>query len=197
MSRARTRLALMTVALASLLAIAVVGPALAGAEVPADTAVPQRDLDAERLALSMLNCTRTGGWVRADGSCNGRRSGAHSPFVSALRFHDGVSGEVAFRWAGEMIRADVCAHVIPGQPDLGVRLAAAGFDFSTYGENVGCTQGRLSPRATVIWVHRAMQGEQSSGGGHWRNIKQPGFRGVGIGVATLDGRTTVVYDFYG
>ena len=39
--------------------------------------------------------------------------------------------------------------------------------------------------------------EKADKGGHWKNIKNVGYKSVGIGVATRDGRTVVVYDFYG
>ncbi len=42
-----------------------------------------------------------------------------------------------------------------------------------------------------------MQAEQPSGGGHWQNMKNAGYKSVGIGVATGNGTTMVVYDFYG
>jgi hypothetical protein len=160
-------------------------------------ALPQRDLEAELLGLRLLNCTRTGGWVRVDGTCKGRATGTYSPFMRPLRLHDGISSLVAFGWASELVKAKVCGHAIPGQPDLQVRLASAGFLDASFGENVGCWWSDMPPRDVVIAVHRLMQAEKAYDGGHWRNIKNPGYRSVGIGVATAAGRTTVVFDFYG
>lgn len=162
-----------------------------------EVAAPGRDVEAERLGLRLLNCTRTGGWVRVDGTCKGRATGTYSPYLRPLRLHDGISSLVAFGWASELIKAKVCGHVIPGQPDLQVRLAAAGFLDASFGENVGCWWSDMPPRNVVIAVHRLMQAEKAYDGGHWRNMKNPGYRSVGIGVATAAGRTTVVFDFYG
>ena len=164
---------------------------------PAQAVEPGRDVEAERLGLRLLNCTRTGGWVRVDGTCKGRATGTYSPYLRPLRLHDGISSLVAFGWASELVKAKVCGHVIPGQPDLQVRLASAGFLDASFGENVGCWWSDMPPRDVVIAVHRLMQAEKAYDGGHWRNMKNPGYRSVGIGVATVAGRTTVVFDFYG
>ncbi len=105
-------------------------------------ALPERDVEAESLGLRLLNCTRTGGWVRVDGTCKGRATGTYSPYLRPLRLHDGISSLVAFGWASELVKAKVCGHVIPGQPDLQVRLASAGFLDASFGENVGCWWSR-------------------------------------------------------
>jgi uncharacterized protein YkwD len=159
--------------------------------------MPQRQAAAERLALALLNCTRTGGVVRRNGACEGYGSGAFSDTRPALRLHDGISREVAFPWARAMVRTDVCAHVIPGRPGLAARMASAGFGHRAYGENVGCGWGPVSAERAVIMTHRAMQAEQRTGGGHWRNIKDRAYKSVGIAVTRLGGMTVVVYDFYG
>jgi uncharacterized protein YkwD len=160
-------------------------------------ALPQRDLEAELLGLRLLNCTRTGGRVRVDGTCKGRATGTYSPYLRPLRLHDGISSLVAFGWASELVKAKVCDHVIPGLPDLQVRLASAGFLDTSFGENLGCWWSDMPPHDVVIAVHRLMQAEKAYDGGHWHNMKNPGYRSVGIGVATVAGRTTVVFDFYG
>lgn len=163
---------------------------------PAQATAPLRDGEAERLGLRLLNCTRTGGWVRADGTCKGRASGRFSAYVRPLRLGEALSTDVAFPWAAELVLARACDHVLPGKPALGARLAAAGFEGTPYGENVGCSWGGMATRDVVVAVHRAMQAEKASRGGHWRNMKERGFRSVGIGVATLEGWTSIVFDFY-
>jgi hypothetical protein len=164
---------------------------------PAVAATPTRAKDAERYAHSLLNCTRTGGWVTAKGSCRGRGTGKFSAKRPPLKRSKGISKKVAWRWARTLTTAQACAHVLPGEPDLGQRLASQGYKHNVYGENVGCGWGGGSPRQVVLATHRAMQAEKSYRGGHWRNMKMKGYKSVGIGVATNDGRTTVVYDFYG
>lgn len=192
--------ALAALALALALTLVVgVGPFVhaASAMTPSQATAPLRDEEAELLGLRLLNCTRTGGWVRADGTCKGRGTGTFSPYVRPLRLHEGLSADVAFRWAGELVLADTCDHVLPGKPVLATRLATAGFSGTPYGENVGCSWGSMATRDMVVATHRAMQAEKATRGGHWRNIKERSYRQVGIGVATVDGMTTIVYDFYG
>ena len=87
--------------------------------------------------------------------------------------------------------------MLPGEPALGARLAAAGFDGSPYGENVGCSWGGMATRDMVIAVHRAMQAEKASGGGHWRNIKERGFHAWASAWPRSTAWTSIVYDFYG
>lgn len=173
----------------------------AGDDVPTvqgpEMLLPERDTDAELFALRLLNCTRTGGWVRVDGTCKGRATGTYSPYLPPLRLHDGISSLVAFGWASELVKAKACGHVIPGQPVLQVRLATAGFLDASFGENVGCWWSDKPAREVVLNVHRLMQAEKPYDGGHWHNMKNPRYRSVGIGVATVAGRTTVVFDFYG
>jgi len=188
MSTSRVRLASIVTATALLMAVSAVGPASA--------ATPQRHFAAEKLAMRLLNCTRTGGWVQADGICVGRGTGQHSAYVKPLRRSKEISRRVAFRWAREMAKADVCGHVIAGKPELRQRLASKGFRHNYYGENVGCMWGG-TPREMVIRTHRAFQDEKGGGGWHWRNIKNAGFKSVGVGVASIGGSTRVVYDFYG
>jgi hypothetical protein len=176
------------------------GPTTAAANAPpvrpAEASAPLRDEEAELLGLRLLNCTRTGGWVRADGTCKGRGSGRYSPYVRPLKLDDGISDEVAFPWASDLVLAAACDHTLPGEPALGERLASAGFQGSAYGENVGCGWGGMSAGDIVVAVHRAMQAEKASRGGHWQNMKERTFRRIGIGVATLDDRVTIVFDFY-
>ena len=174
-----------------------IGPAGRATAAQAEAPTPQRDVEAELLGLRLLNCTRTGGWVRADGTCRGRATGTYSPYLRPLRLNEGISSFVAFGWASELVEAQVCGHVLPGLPELPMRLASAGYDAPSFGENVGCSWSSLSTRQVVIGAHREMQAEKSYDGGHWRNMKNPAWRSVGIGVATLEGRTIIVFDFYG
>jgi hypothetical protein len=190
MTRRSARIASLAAAMAALLTVSVLGPATA------DTSVA-RVQSAETYARSLLNCTRTGGWVEPDGSCSDRGSGKHSAYLEPLPFHAGISRKVAWPWARAMVANDVCGHVIAGKPELGKRLANKGFGYQYYGENVGCGWGHGSAQDVVLATHLAMQAEKSSGGGHWENMKNAGYRSVGIGVATRDGTTMVVFDFYG
>jgi hypothetical protein len=176
--------------LALLLAVSMIAAA------SAETSVT-RDQAAESYARSLLNCTRTGGWVLPDGSCADRGSGKHSAYRKPLPAHAGISRKVAWPWARAMVAYDVCGHVIAGKPELGTRLRNKGFGYPYFGENVGCGWGHGAALDVVLATHLSMQAEKASGGGHWKNMKNAGYRSVGIGVATQDGTTMVVYDFYG
>ena len=187
MTRAPLRLISLTSALALVLSLLVVAP------VAAETSIER----AEKYAHSLLNCTRTGGWVKADGTCVGRGSGKYSAKRPALRMHKKIGTRVARPFAKKLAIADVCGHSVAGVPGLATRMRQNGFRHYTYGENVGCGWGNGDPKATVLMTHRMMQAEKSSKGGHWKNMKNTRFKSVGIGVAKKNGRIMVVYDFYG
>ncbi len=177
-------------ALALTLTLVAIAPAAAGPTVT-------RVIAAEKYALSLLNCTRTGGWVTKSGACVGRGTGHFSAFRKPLRLHKNISTKVAWPWARTMVQYDVCDHAMPSKPVLSVRLRSAGFRYHTYGENVGCGWGYSQAKDLVLASHRAMQAEKASKGGHWKNMKNPLYKSVGIGVATGQSRTMIVYDFYG
>jgi hypothetical protein len=181
--------ALWSTAIAVMLAAVIVMPAAA--------ASPARVFDAEKYALSLLNCTRTGGWVTKAGKCKGWGSGTYSGKRAKLPRSKGISKKVAFDWSSDLVVAKACGHALPGEPTFGARMSQAGYKNSYIGENVGCGWGGASPKMIILSTHRAMQAEKSYGGGHWKNMKNRGYKSVGVGVATRDGRTVVVYDFYG
>jgi hypothetical protein len=185
----RARAGLVAVILAALLATAVAAPAVGSS--------PTRAKKAEWYALSLLNCTRTGGWVTAAGRCRGRGSGKYSAKRAPLQRSMGLSHKVAWPWARKLTIAKDCAHELVGEPLLGGRFSSKGYRHYVIGENIGCGWGGRPAKQIVLATHRDMQAEKSYGGGHWRNMKDPDYKSVGIGVANSNGRTTVVYDFYG
>ena len=143
----------------------------------------------ETFELGLINCTRTGGWVRTDGTCKGYGSGTYSKYVAPLKRTAGLSA-VARRWAKHLAANGACAHGDPG-----ARLRTAGYHGSAWGENIGCGSYYAARRA-VLLSHLAFQAEKSSNGGHWRNLKNPKFKSVGVGVWRTSGRTRLVIDFY-
>lgn len=191
MNRHRVRSVVPALVLGLLLGVAVVAPTAAASDGPV------RVGGAEKYAHKLLNCTRSGGWVTAAGRCKARGSGKFSPKRAPLKRSQGISNKVAWPWARSLTAAQACAHVLPGEPELSGRLALKGFTYGLHGENVGCGWGGGAPKQVVLSTHRAMQAEKSNGGGHWRNMKYARYKSVGIGVANHNGRTTVVYDFYG
>ena len=149
----------------------------------------------EKYALKLINCTRTGGWVRTDGSCNKYGSGKYSKFREPLKFHRGVADDVAFPWARRIARAGYCGHTLAGS-DVDQRFRQAGYKNDHNGENVGCSYA-WGARKMVLRTHRMMQSERSWGGPHWSQMKDVDFLSVGIGVVTAAGNTRIVIDFYG
>jgi hypothetical protein len=164
-------------------AVAAASPAPAAAYTPPYYAV-------ETYYLKLVNCTRTGGWVLSDGSCKGYGSGHYSKYVAPLKLSPGLSN-VSRVWAKKLALADACKH-----GDAGGRLRASGYTSGTWGENIGCGSGYSNAHQSVLSSHLRFQAEKSSGGGHWRNIKNSAFKWIGIGVWKYSGRVRLVTDFY-
>jgi len=174
-------------ALASVLAVG----AGAAAPAPAAAATTPPWYSIETYYLKLVNCTRTGGWVRSDGSCAGYGTGHYSRYVAPLRLGPNLSN-VARSWAKHLATTNQCAHGDPG-----ARLRAAGFTGWTWGENIGCSWGTTNVKAAVLASHLAMQREKSTNGGHWKNIKNPAFHLIGIGIWRYGTQVRVVNDFFG
>jgi uncharacterized protein YkwD len=142
----------------------------------------------ERYYLGLMNCTRTGGWVTSSGSCSspGGRN------VAPLRLDSGISNRVARPYARLLATTGQCSHYANGGPDD--RLRRAGYTGSNWGENIGCRGG--NPFAAVLGTHLFYQSERSYNGGHYRNLMNPDFTRVGIGVWHSGGNGRLVIDFY-
>ena len=137
-----------------------------------------------------MNCTRTGGWVTGSGAC----SSPGGRDVPALTLSSAISSKVARPYARLLATRNACSHFIGGNP--GDRLRAAGFGGYNWGENIGCRSAG-SPFASVLGTHLFYQSEKPYNGGHYRNLMNPSFRRVGIGVWVAGGRVRLVIDFYG
>ena len=146
----------------------------------------------EQYALSLLNCTRTGGWVRSDGTCDGYGSGKYSAYVPPLTLSSGISSSVTRPYARLQAEQRACSHFLDGTP--GTRLARAGYTSYQWGENIGCSSG--GPNAIAVATELFFQSEKSYNGGHWANLKNAAFSQVGVGVWDVGGYTLVVFDFY-
>lgn len=186
MPRRADALLAIAVSLAVLLTVGVADPV---------SAAPTRHVKLERFALELVNCTRTGGWVRVDGTCKAYGTGRYSRYRRPLPFHDGIADDVAYPWAVKIARNEYCGHSLWGS-SVSERFTAAGYTHRYKGESVGCSS-YYRARRMVIRTHRKFQAERSWNGWHWRNIKDPDWRSVGIGIATVGAETRVVYDFYG
>ena len=149
-------------------------------------------LNVERYALQLLNCTRTGGWVQSDGTCDGYGSGRYSTYVAPLTLSAGISSAVSRPYAKYQAVRNACSHFLQGTP--GDRLAAAGYTSYRWGENIGCQTA--SPSQAVVNSLLFFQSEKSYNGGHWANLKNAQYSTVGIGVWDSNGYVLVVFDFY-
>ncbi len=149
----------------------------------------------ERFYFGLVNCTRTGGWVLSDGTCRGYGSGRYSAYVAPLTYSYGLSDKVSRPYAKLLAVKNLCSHFIGGSP--GDRLRRVGYYRYTWGENIGCRDGYVSAKAAVLASHLKFQAETSTGGGHWKNIKNAKFKTLGIGVWRYGTRTRLVTDFYG
>jgi hypothetical protein len=145
--------------------------------------------------LSLVNCTRTGGWVLRDGTCRGYGSGRYSRYVAPVRLSAGLSDRAARPYARLLAVRGICSHFADHDP--GYRLRRAGYTSWNWGENIGCGDGYVNAKASVLISHLRMQAEKWANGGHWRNIKAGRFHYVGVGIWRYGNRVRVVTDFYG
>ncbi len=143
----------------------------------------------EAYYLTLMNCTRTGGWVQGDGSCAGGGSNATAP----LWIDGGISSTVSRPYARYLSDNDLCSHFINGNP--GNRLAAAGYTSYVWAENLGCQNG-VDPYWSMLNTHLFFQSERSTGGGHYVNMMNPKYDRVGLAVWVTAGRVRLVIDFY-
>ena len=187
--------------LGAALAVALVAPGVLAASRPA--AQPQAQTAAltypfapwltdEAFYLKLVNCTRTGGWVQSNGGCTAYGSGRYSAYVKPLVRSGALSDLTARPYAKVIAIKGVCGHNYDGS--LTTRMSRAGFSGS-WGENLAC-HSALSTRAMVIWAHRVFQSEKSYNGPHWKNIKNPRYTQIGIGVWKDGSRTRLVTDFF-
>ncbi len=149
----------------------------------------------EQFYFGLVNCTRTGGWVLSDGTCRGYGSGAYSAYVKPLRISWYISDRVSRPYAKLLATKALCSHFANGDP--GYRLRRVGLTRYTWAENIGCRDGYASSKTAVLASHLVFQGEKSSNGGHWRNIKNAAYSLIGIGIWRYGSRTRLVTDFYG
>jgi hypothetical protein len=160
---------------------------------PLQTTIPRPWLSEEKFVWTLTNCTRTGGWVLNDGSCKGYGSGRYSAYVKPVKYAPGFSDMVPRPYARQLALRNICTHFYGGSPID--RIRRAGYTWITnWGENIGCRTSS-NVKAAVLASHLFFQSEKSSNGGHWRNIKNPRFTTMGVGVWQSSGRVRLVEDF--
>jgi uncharacterized protein YkwD len=149
-------------------------------------------LAAEKYLLSLLNCTRGGGWVLADGSCSSPGGSGIAP----LDLHAGISDRVARPYAKRLATTGACTHFYGGT-NPGGRLHAAGYTSYQWGENLSCRYFS-DPRDAAVSLVRFFQSEKywSPVGGHYVNMMNRSFTHAGIGLWASGGNMNFVIDFY-
>lgn len=155
--------------------------------------------DLQEFALSLVNCTRGGGWVRSNGTCDERPSRKYrSTSRKPLKLSELISEKVAETLAARCARKGSCSHDLG--PGYKARFRSVGVR-SYVGEALGYGWWG-NAKKTIISSFRKMQEEKVNpsrywGRAHWRYIKEPAFKRVGIGVAKRGSYTVIVYDFAG
>lgn len=178
--------------LSVLLVVASIAPATAGSV--------RRAHGAEDLAVRLVNCLRTGGTVTAAGKCKGWGSGRRSVERAPLKRSLKISNQVSWPWARRTVRLGSrrscwVGHSLSGST-VDKRFRSAGLRHRANGENVGC--GSYDPKRMVIFIVRLWQREQAYRGSHWRQIKDPDFKSIGVAVARRgSGKSQLVINFYG
>jgi hypothetical protein len=148
---------------------------------------------AEIYYLSLLNCTRTGKWVTSSGLCSSQTH--HTlPAQKALPFRSDIADGVARPYARELAIRNALTHTLDGTT-IRTRLAAAGIYPGSFGENISSPGNARA--SGMIAAELFFQSESWSRGGHYKNIMNPNYRSVGVGVWQQLGRTRVVIDFAG
>jgi uncharacterized protein YkwD len=142
----------------------------------------------EAYYLTLMNCTRTGGWVTSSGACSspGGRS------VAPLWIDQSISTKVSRPYAKLLATRGACTHFIGGTP--GDRLRRAGYASWVWAENLGCPSG--NPMRGALLVQLFFQSERPYNGGHYVNLMNAKYDRVGLGVWVYAGRVRVVIDFY-
>jgi hypothetical protein len=147
---------------------------------------------AEKYALSLLNCDRTGGWITEAGKCVGGKKGQRSEYRKPLTFSERLASEISRPQARRLAAAGYLDHYLGGS--IATRFKRAGITCCAYGENLGHYVRGI--KNAVLQIHRMMQAERPYFGPHWQNFKDKRYRYVGIGVWTKGNDVYVAYDFW-
>lgn len=112
--------------------------------------------------------------------------------VGALAWNDAL-GTAADKHNAAMIAADQQSHQLPGEAELGTRLTAEGYAWSTAGENV------YAFSLSTLYGHAGLMIDWGTGpdgmqspAGHRANIMRSAYREIGIAVASETDFTTDV-----
>jgi hypothetical protein len=147
---------------------------------------------AELYYLSLMNCTRTGGWVTGAGLCS-TQTHHTMPAQGPLVFNAGIANNVSRPYAKVMADRVVLTHYLDGTTPPS-RLAAGGYAGYSWGENISSPSN--PEQSGLISTEIFFQNESWYKGGHYVNIMNSHFHSAGIGI-WVSNSTRVVIDFYG
>jgi hypothetical protein len=183
--------------IASLVALCLLVPAAPAGAASGTGISSSEENELQRFALSLVNCARTGGYVTASGRCDRHPAKRYrSRYRKPLKLSETISERVAEPLAAKCRRLGRCGHHLTAS--YRTRFRRVGIRTRHVGEALGW--GGQSARQSIIGSFRVMQREKlhpspTWGRWHWRYIKDPDFRRVGIGIARRGSRTYIVYDF--
>jgi uncharacterized protein YkwD len=109
--------------------------------------------------------------------------------AAALRYHAGISNNVARPYAKKLVAANVCSHFYGGT--VGDRLRAAGYTGYTWGENLGCRYF-ADPRDAAESLVRFFLSSPT----HYANMVARKYEYAGTGLWSSGGRLRFVVVFY-
>jgi hypothetical protein len=181
---------------ASLICLALMVPAVPAGAASGTGISSSTEDDLQAFALSLVNCTRGGGWVRSNGTCDKHPSKKYrSTERKPLALSEKISEKVAESLAVKCAKKGWCSHTL----GKGYKARFKSIGVKSYvGEALGYGS-HGSAKKTIISSYLIMQREKIKPGAwgrwHYRYIKEPKFKKVGIGVAKRGRYTVVVYDF--
>jgi hypothetical protein len=178
---------------ATLVALCLTVPAMPAAATTGTGISSSTQDDLQKFALSLVNCTRGGGWVRPNGTCDVKPAPKYrSTHRKPLKLSDKISDEVARSLAIKCAKLGRCSHTL-GKVYT-ARFREAGIK-SHVGEALG--YGWWGPaKKSIISSFRLMQAEKfKSYRWHWRYLKEKDFTRVGIAIAKRGSYTVIVYDY--
>jgi hypothetical protein len=192
MSRAGRPAILRTMPIRRVLALLIVVASIVAGPAPV-AGQDARYPEVEAYYAELLACTRSGGWVQEDGTCDTVDAASRAPRRPSLKVSTFLSDELSRPYARRLARAGYLSHYLGGS--IGERFAAIGMGDGRYGENLGYAGG-IDPMGAVLMIHRLFQDEWRTGGWHWRAMVDKRFAIVGIGVWVKGGRTWLAVDFH-
>ncbi len=145
----------------------------------------------ETYYLSLMNCTRTGGWVTAGATCS-TESHHTLPAQSALNLDAGISTYVSRPYAKYMAARNLLSHNLAGTTVYS-RFRAAGYSGGTYGENI--SSPHRAGNGGMLEAELYFQSEYWCRCEHYKNIMYPYYHRAGIGV-WISASMRLVVDFY-